>query len=242
MGNSAYNNNLANSSSSSSGASSSYNPQQLKGCPVAHNKPSAAEPAHHSTNSPALNPHNYYNAAAAEQVNSSLPSEGDVIPSSAIPASSHQGNSSDGSSWLNPSANQLYRALARKNKSIEPHDALAVANIHQVVTDNTWLAIMEYESRYSAQCKEPKLLRFYGMDGVYSAKAKLMNWLRFSPLPFDRHDWIVDRCGKQVKYIIDYYSLESVDSSTGETEIAYFIDARPAPDMRGLADRAAVAW
>ncbi len=24
-------------------------------------------------------------------------------------------------------------------------------------------------------------------------------------LPFDRHDWIVDRCGKDVRYIIDYY-------------------------------------
>jgi cytochrome c heme-lyase len=23
--------------------------------------------------------------------------------------------------------------------------------------------------------------------------------------PFDRHDWIVDRCGKDVRYIIDYY-------------------------------------
>ena len=25
-------------------------------------------------------------------------------------------------------------------------------------------------------------------------------------LPFDRHDWVVDRCGKEVKYTIDYYS------------------------------------
>jgi len=25
------------------------------------------------------------------------------------------------------------------------------------------------------------------------------------PLPFDRHDWIVDRGGKEVRYVIDYY-------------------------------------
>lgn len=25
------------------------------------------------------------------------------------------------------------------------------------------------------------------------------------PAPFDRHDWTVDRCGKEVRYVIDYY-------------------------------------
>ncbi len=25
------------------------------------------------------------------------------------------------------------------------------------------------------------------------------------PLPFDRHDWTVDRCGKEVRYVIDFY-------------------------------------
>lgn len=36
-------------------------------------------------------------------------------------------------------------------------------------------------------------------------------------LPFDRHDWTVDRCGKEVRYCIDYY----------DTEDSYWIDARP---------------
>ena len=35
-------------------------------------------------------------------------------------------------------------------------------------------------------------------------------------LPFDRHDWIVDRCGKDVRYIIDYYDGGQVDMSTYE--------------------------
>ena len=29
------------------------------------------------------------------------------------------------------------------------------------------------------------------------------------PAPFDRHDWVVDRGGKEVRYIIDYYHDES---------------------------------
>jgi hypothetical protein len=27
--------------------------------------------------------------------------------------------------------------------------------------------------------------------------------------PFDRHDWVIDRCGKEVRYIIDYYDTPS---------------------------------
>ncbi len=35
-------------------------------------------------------------------------------------------------------------------------------------------------------------------------------------LPFDRHDWIVERCGKEVRYIIDYYDGGAVDPDTYE--------------------------
>ncbi len=24
-------------------------------------------------------------------------------------------------------------------------------------------------------------------------------------MPFDRHDWFVDRCGEEVRYVIDFY-------------------------------------
>lgn len=60
--------------------------------------------------------------------------------------------------------------------------------------------------------------------------------------PFDRHDWYVNRCGKEVKYVIDYYSFETPDPVTGETSIDYFIDARPAPTIAGMFDRARVAF
>jgi hypothetical protein len=33
-------------------------------------------------------------------------------------------------------------------------------------------------------------------------------WIRKTlggPDPFDRHDWIVDRCGREVRYVIDFY-------------------------------------
>lgn len=34
--------------------------------------------------------------------------------------------------------------------------------------------------------------------------ARLMSWVG-GPLPFDRHDWFVDRCGDEVRYVIDFY-------------------------------------
>lgn len=52
--------------------------------------------------------------------------------------------------------------------------------------------------------------------------------------PFDRHDWIVQRPptqgdaqGKQIRYVIDYYS-EPDDPTTDEP--VFFLDVRPALD------------
>lgn len=55
----------------------------------------------------------------------------DAVPETAIPASG-RGNSEHGTSWLNPSPNQLYRALMRKDKAIELEDAPAVAHVHEM--------------------------------------------------------------------------------------------------------------
>lgn len=45
-------------------------------------------------------------------------------------------------------------------------------------------------------------------------------------LPFDRHDWIVDRCGKDVRYVIDYYDGGDVDKTYQFANL----DVRPALD------------
>ncbi len=160
---------------------------------------------------------------------------GDFVPDSTIPAAG-RGNSDDGKNWLNPSANQLFRALARKNKPIESDDAPAVAMVHEMVTNGTWAAIMEYEAMHSHKCRAPKLDRFQGMDGIYSAKAKLVR-LMTGAVPFDRHDWYINRCGKEVKYIIDYYEIPEPNG-----QISYSVDARPAPTPSGIWDRMRMAW
>ena len=59
-------------------------------------------------------------------------------------------------------------------------------------------------------------------------------------LPFDRHDWIVDRCGKEVRYVIDYYDVGEVDIRDHSFAV---LDVRPALDSpEALWDRMKVAW
>lgn len=58
-------------------------------------------------------------------------------------------------------------------------------------------------------------------------------------MPFDRHDWVVDRCGKEVRYIIDYYDIGEVDKRTYEFTA---LDVRPAFDsFSAVMDRSKVA-
>lgn len=134
---------------SSSSAPTGPNPLS-GGCPVAHDQrnnamaggcPVAKEPSASST------PRSAASGSSAYSTNQSfagLNAAGEIAAPNAIPAAG-RGNSDDGKNWVNPSANQLFRALARKDKAIEAKDADSVAAVHVAVTDNTWNCIMEYE-------------------------------------------------------------------------------------------------
>ena len=65
---------------------------------------------------------------------------------------------------------------------------------------------------HSSECKATQ----------YSPKARLGALIGFKP-PFDRHDCVIDRDGKEVRYVVDYYQ----DASNPE---AAKIDVRPALD------------
>jgi cytochrome c heme-lyase len=56
-----------------------------------------------------------------------------------------------------------------------------------------------------------------------SPRARL-NTLMGYVAPFDRHDWVVDRCGQKVEYIIDFYAGRS-DSADGR--LNFYLDTRP---------------
>lgn len=52
---------------------------------------------------------------------------------------------------------------------------------------------------------------------------------RYKP-PFDRHDWTIDRCGKQVEYIIDFYGGAG-DMKDGK--VNFYLDVRPKLTFEG---------
>ena len=43
--------------------------------------------------------------------------------------------------------------------------------------------------------------------------------------PFDRHDWVVDRCGTKVEYVIDFYAGK--DEAKAGKELNFYLDVRP---------------
>ena len=82
----------------------------------------------------------------------------------------------------------------------------------------------------------------YGADDdKYAVWVNLFFLFASYELPFDRHDWIIDRCGKRVRYIIDYYDVGDEDSyKKGEF---VHLDCRPALDSFGaVVDRTRVAF
>ena len=57
-------------------------------------------------------------------------------------------------------------------------------------------------------------------------------------MPFDRHDWHVDRCGEPVRYVVDFYD----GAPSASHAVSIHIDARPELTWRGLLDRLKLWW
>ena len=146
--------------------------------------------------------------------------------------------------WEYPSPQMFWNAMVRKNKSegAEPEDMDLVVAIHNNMNEKTWKQVIAWEALHKDQFEHveggaPTLLRFTGRPDENSPKAKLKNWVFGCPAPFDRHDWIVDRAGKEIRYIIDYYHDDGgvdKDAKPGlndnDTVQSIRIDVRPALD------------
>ncbi|KAK6188465.1 hypothetical protein SNE40_004634 [Patella caerulea] len=146
--------------------------------------------------------------------------------------------------WVYPSQQMFWNAMLRKgwrwkDENIRPDDMKHIINIHNANNEQAWQEVLKWEALHACECMHPKLKRFGGKAQDYSPRARIRNWLGYE-LPFDRHDWIVDRCGREVRYIIDYYDGGSVDPNTHEFTL---LDVRPAFDsFSAVWDRSKVAY
>lgn len=92
--------------------------------------------------------------------------------------------------------------------------------------------------RLHSSCKDQGLVGVSAVEDTKYQILLLLSYIRYE-LPFDRHDWVVDRCGRQVRYIIDYYGCDP----TEDNSVPIYLDVRPALDSFQAAwDRLRVAW
>ncbi|KAL4635927.1 cytochrome c-type heme lyase [Arapaima gigas] len=147
--------------------------------------------------------------------------------------------------WVYPSEQMFWNAMLRKgwrwkDDDLSQQDMENIIKIHNQNNEHAWQEILKWEALHAKECPcGPALLRFGGKAKQLSPRARIRSLMGYE-FPFDRHDWIVDRCGKQVRYVIDYYDGGEVDKSTYQFTI---LDVRPAFDSLGAVwDRMKVAW
>ncbi|OWT41663.1 cytochrome c heme-lyase [Cryptococcus neoformans Bt1] len=142
--------------------------------------------------------------------------------------------------WIYPSEQQFFNAMLRKKHNPSPQDMRTIVPIHNAVNEKAWEEILKWESHWpSERCGGPRLVSFVGRPKERTPKAWVKTALGYTP-PFDRHDWIVDRCGTNVRYVIDFYTGRQTE---GPGKMAFYLDVRPAvDDWEGIKTRVKGWW
>ncbi|XP_014045712.1 holocytochrome c-type synthase isoform X3 [Salmo salar] len=145
--------------------------------------------------------------------------------------------------WVYPSEQMFWNAMLRKgwhwkDEDLGQKDMTNIIKIHNQNNEQAWQEILKWEQFHKKACPcGPSLLRFGGKAKEFTPRARFRHWMGYG-LPFDRHDWIVDRCGKEVRYVIDYYDGGEINKQNFT-----ILDVRPAFDsLSAVWDRMRVAW
>lgn len=141
--------------------------------------------------------------------------------------------------WYYPSRNQFYKTTKLKGYSFSQEELDVALQIHNAVNEQTWKKIMNKEKRFFELCTDQKLIRFVGRPTKLSLKASFLHLLGYNK-PFDRHDWYIDRCGKTIRYIIDYYDGKM--DKDPSLPVSIYIDARPQFSYKNIIDHITVLY
>ena len=128
---------------------------------------------------------------------------------------------SESGKWVYPSELQFFSALQRKGHAVRTSEMSVMVPIHNAVNERAWHQILEWEAPYQSLCGGPKLHSFLGNSNKMTPKARIMTILGYQK-PFDRHDWTVDRCGKRIDYVIDFYTGKGTQG-----KVSFYLDVRP---------------
>lgn len=153
------------------------------------------------------------------------------LPTARIRSNIPKADSEEGQTWVYPSQQMFWNAMLRKGwkwkeEELKPKDMDDIIRIHNFNNEKAWQEILLWESYRHPECATPKLRSFKGAAKKFTPRARFRSLLGYE-LPFDRHDWMVDRCGREVHYVIDYYDGGPADPKTGDFAL---LDVRPALD------------
>lgn len=128
------------------------------------------------------------------------------------------------SNWIYPSQRQFFDAMKRKNWNPEAEDMKTVVPIHNAVNERAWHQILLWEHPYHEEtmkkCGGITLSSFKGDLKKLTPRAWFNSTILGYEKPFDRHDWIINRCGVEVPYVIDFYGGNG-------SNISFYLDVRP---------------
>ncbi|KAF5006220.1 hypothetical protein FDECE_7379 [Fusarium decemcellulare] len=126
--------------------------------------------------------------------------------------------------WVYPSEKMFFDAMKRKGYDARVADMKTVVPIHNAVNERAWKEIKEWEAPYlsESKCGGPKLESFANKMDRMTPTARFNTILGYTA-PFDRHDWVIDRCGTRVDYVIDFYA----GRPDGKGGPSFYLDVRP---------------
>lgn len=128
--------------------------------------------------------------------------------------------------WVYPSEKMFFDAMKRKGYDARVADMKTVVPIHNAVNERAWREIKEWEAPYlsKSNCGGPKLESFANKNDRMTPTARINTILGYTA-PFDRHDWVIDRCGTRVDYVIDFYPGRP--DAKGKVGPSFYLDVRP---------------
>ncbi|KAG5927058.1 hypothetical protein E4U42_002645 [Claviceps africana] len=129
--------------------------------------------------------------------------------------------------WVYPSEKMFFDAMKRKGYDARVADMKTVVPIHNAVNERAWQQIVEWETPYLSQsgCQGPKLESFANKNDRMTPTARINTILGYTA-PFDRHDWVIDRCGTRIDYVIDFYAGRPAHDK-GRPGPSFYLHVRP---------------
>ena len=133
--------------------------------------------------------------------------------------------------WIYPSEKMFFDAMRRKDYKPRVTDMAVIVPLHNAVNERAWAEIRAWERRMpwartaNSRCGGPRLRSFAGDASRASPRAR-WNALLGYKMPFDRHDWLVERCEGDggVEYVIDFYEGKG---SLENGKVNFYLDVRP---------------